>query len=83
MTSIPTLVPSGYRERLDELFAGTSSLVVVRQLLSDAFEQCLAAMLLDIECEVLHGWMMRNMYIELSRQDEGYGGGNIVNHLFI
>lgn len=45
----------GFRERLDELFAGTPSLTVVKLLLSVTADKDLSVMLLDVKCALLYG----------------------------
>lgn len=58
----------GFCERLDEMFAGTPSLTIVKLLLSVAIETDLTLMLPDVKCAFLYGDMRRNMYIKLPRQ---------------
>lgn len=56
-------------QRLDELFAGTSSLAVVKLLLSVAPEADLPLMILAVKRAFLYRSMRRSVYIELLRQD--------------
>ena len=66
----------GYGERIDELFAGTPPLPLVRIVLHHAATagSSRILMFLDVKCAFLYGIMPRRVYIELPRQDPEYGG---------
>ena len=61
----------GYGQRMDELFAGTPSLMAVKLILhyeaKGRAEQ--GIMVLDVKCAFLYGQIRRRVYIELLQQD--------------
>lgn len=61
----------GYGERLDELFAGTPSLMVVRMVLHKVAmkPEEVGVRVFDVKCAFLYGKMRRRVYIELPDQD--------------
>lgn len=61
----------GYGERLDELFAGTPSLMVVKMLLLKVSMKPkeLGVIVLDVRCVFFYSKMRRRVYIELPEQD--------------
>lgn len=68
----------GYGERLDELFAGTPSLMVVRMLLRKV---AMNRRKLEVKCAFLYGKMRRKVYIELPDQDPEAKGRNKMGRL--
>lgn len=73
----------GYGERLDELFAGTPSLMVVDVLLHQAARDAntMGLMVLDVKRAFLYGRMRRRVYIELLEQDGMAKRGDEVRRL--
>lgn len=70
----------GQGERLDELFAGTPSLTMVKLLWCVVVDRSLDVILLDSTRVVLYGWM-RSVYIELPRHNVRAGGGGALGKL--
>lgn len=71
----------GFRREVDELFAGTPSLTIVKLLLSVVVEKDLALMLLDVKLAFLYGDMRRKVYIELPMQNPRHGGGMTIGEV--
>ena len=73
----------GYGQRMDELFAGTPSLMAVKVALVHAAKgwprRCI--MILDVKCAFLYHQMKRTVYIELPRQDPRWAEGVVVGVL--
>ena len=70
----------GYGQRMDELFAGTPSLMAVKLILHHAAkggpEQ--GIMVLDVKCAFLYGQIRRRVYIELPQQDSRSANKSVV-----
>jgi hypothetical protein len=73
----------GYGQRMDEMFAGTPSLMMVKVALVHAVQggRQRGLMILDVKCAFLYGLMKRTVYIELPSQDPRYGDGEVVGVL--
>lgn len=71
----------GFGERLDELFAGTPSLTIVKLLRSMAAEKRLSAMSLDVTCAFLYGNMPRRLCFGPPRQDLRFVDGLTMGQL--
>ena len=73
----------GYGQRMDELFAGTPSLMAVKLILHHAGkgrpEQ--GIMVLDVKCAFLYGQIRRRVYIELPQQDSRSADKSVVGVL--
>lgn len=65
-------------DNLDELFAGTPSVIVVRVVLCRAVERWLGLMLLDVKHAFLYGEMKRDVYIELPKKDPRAGDERVL-----
>ena len=73
----------GYGQRMDELFAGTPSLMAVKLALAHAAKggPQHRIMVLDVKSAFLYGEMRRKVYIELPRQDPRWKEGRVVGVL--
>ena len=73
----------GYGQRMDELFSGTPSLMVVKVALAHAAKggQNRGLMFMDVKGAFLYGECRRKIYIELPSQDPRHGDGGLVGML--
>ena len=73
----------GYGQRMDELFAGTPSLMAVKLILHHAAkgEPEQGIMVLDVKCAFLYGQIRRRVYIELPQQDSRSADKSVVGVL--
>ena len=65
----------GHGQRMDEMFAGTPSLMMVKAASTHAAEAGpnRGIMILDVKCAFLYGEMRRNVYIELPHRSQVWG----------